>query len=94
MIDRGVTTPAPPQKKKRQDALVGQVLAGKYKILKKIGEGGMGSVYIATQEPMCRGNARDRNIPAGKSNALAAKSHGPTRCHDSSAVAFTSRAYR
>jgi serine/threonine protein kinase len=55
MIDRGVTTPAPPTpKKKKQDALVGQMLAGKYKILKKIGEGGMGSVYIANQEPIDR----------------------------------------
>ncbi len=53
MIDRGVTTPAP-AKKKRQDQLVGQLLAGKYKILKKIGEGGMGSVYIANQEPIDR----------------------------------------
>jgi tRNA A-37 threonylcarbamoyl transferase component Bud32 len=40
--------------KKRTDKLVGQLLAGKYKILKKIGEGGMGSVYIATQEPIDR----------------------------------------
>src|SRR5687767_6135302 len=54
MIDRGVTTPAPPPKKKKQDQLVGQLLAGKYKILKKIGEGGMGSVYIANQEPIDR----------------------------------------
>ncbi|MCA9550784.1 MAG: protein kinase, partial [Myxococcales bacterium] len=43
-----------PAPKKRTDKLVGQLLAGKYKILKKIGEGGMGSVYIATQEPIDR----------------------------------------
>src|SRR5688500_1392280 len=55
MIDRGVTTPAPPTpKKKKQDALIGQLLAGKYKSLKKISEGGMGSVYIANQEPIDR----------------------------------------
>ena len=30
------------------------VIAGKYKILKKIGEGGMGSVYIANQDPIDR----------------------------------------
>src|SRR5688572_19793831 len=54
MIFAGVTTPAPPPKKKKQDQLVGQLLAGKYKILKKIGEGGMGSVYIAYQQPINR----------------------------------------
>ena len=48
MIDRGVTTPAPPTpKKKKQDALVGQMLAGKYKILKKIGEEATETVIAA-----------------------------------------------
>lgn len=46
------TSQAP--RKVRKDKLLGQTLAGKYKILKKIGEGGMGSVYIATQEPIDR----------------------------------------
>jgi serine/threonine protein kinase len=36
------------------DPLLGTVFAGKYKIIKKIGEGGMGSVYLADQEPIDR----------------------------------------
>lgn len=39
---------------KRIDKMIGAVLAGKYEILKKIGEGGMGSVYIANQKPFDR----------------------------------------
>ncbi len=49
-----MSTGEAPRKKVRKDRLVGQLLAGKYKIIKKIGEGGMGSVYIATQEPIDR----------------------------------------
>lgn len=49
-----MSTPAAPKGTARIDPLVGCVIAGKYKILKKIGEGGMGSVYIATQEPIDR----------------------------------------
>lgn len=49
-----MSTSQAPKKKVRKDRLVGQLLAGKYKIIKKIGEGGMGSVYIATQEPIDR----------------------------------------
>ena len=48
-----VSSPAP-EKKVKKDALVGNLLAGKYKIIKKIGEGGMGSVYIANQETIDR----------------------------------------
>ncbi|NJK88275.1 MAG: serine/threonine protein kinase [Myxococcales bacterium] len=39
---------------RRNDRLLGSVLAGKYRIAQKIGEGGMGAVYLATQEPMDR----------------------------------------
>ncbi|MEO1232300.1 MAG: protein kinase [Myxococcota bacterium] len=39
---------------KRRDRLIGTSLDGKYKIIKKIGEGGMGSVYIANQESIDR----------------------------------------
>ncbi len=43
-----------PKRTPRTDRLLGTVIAGKYKILKKIGEGGMGSVYIANQDPIDR----------------------------------------
>jgi serine/threonine protein kinase len=49
-----VTTPEAPKTRRKADRLLGSMLAGKYKILKKIGEGGMGSVYIANQEPIDR----------------------------------------
>ncbi len=48
------STPAAPKGPSRVDPLVGTLIAGKYKIIKKIGEGGMGSVYIADQEPINR----------------------------------------
>ncbi|MCK6549273.1 protein kinase, partial [Myxococcota bacterium] len=49
-----MSTPAAPKSSARIDPLVGTLLAGKYKIIKKIGEGGMGSVYIADQQPIDR----------------------------------------
>jgi serine/threonine protein kinase len=36
------------------DPMIGSTLAGKYKIIKKLGEGGMGSVYQAQQQPIER----------------------------------------
>ena len=43
-----------PKRPTKTDRLIGAVIADKYKILKKIGEGGMGSVYIANQHPIDR----------------------------------------
>ena len=43
-----------PKRTPRVDRLIGADIAGKYKIIKKIGEGGMGSVYIANQHPIDR----------------------------------------
>lgn len=40
--------------KKKKDALIGEVLGGRFVVLKKIGAGGMGAVYRARQEGMDR----------------------------------------
>jgi len=49
-----VTAPEAPKTSRSKDRLLGALLAGKYRISQKIGEGGMGAVYIATQEPIDR----------------------------------------
>ena len=36
------------------DALLGQVVAGRYEVLRKLNEGGMGAVYLAMQQPLDR----------------------------------------
>jgi serine/threonine protein kinase len=36
------------------DALLGQVVAGRYEVLRKLNEGGMGAVYLAMQRPLDR----------------------------------------
>lgn len=36
------------------DPLVGQLLAGRYRVQRKLEQGGMGAIYVATQEPLGR----------------------------------------
>ena len=42
------------QKRERKDKLIGELLGGRFLVLKKIGAGGMGAVYRARQEGMDR----------------------------------------
>ncbi len=50
--------PKPPPKRrsreKKPDPLVGKMLMGRYELTKKVGEGGMGNVYLAVQQPLNR----------------------------------------
>ena len=46
--------PAPPQRAESVDALIGKVLNGRFKVLERIGSGGMGRVYKALQSPLDR----------------------------------------
>jgi serine/threonine protein kinase/predicted ATPase/class 3 adenylate cyclase len=54
----GTTPPGPPpskkKKKKGADPFIGRRLKGTYELTKKVGEGGMGNVYVATQYPLER----------------------------------------
>lgn len=50
----GGTVPPSAYSDSAPNRLIGTYLAGKYRILEKIGEGGMGAVYIANQEPIDR----------------------------------------
>ena len=38
----------------RRDTLVGKIIKGRYQVLEKIGEGGMGAVYLAEQVAISR----------------------------------------
>ncbi|MBI2373067.1 MAG: serine/threonine protein kinase [Deltaproteobacteria bacterium] len=47
-------TPPAPRLSAPPDPLIGTLFAGKYEVTKKLGEGGMGSVYLALQKPLDR----------------------------------------
>ncbi len=46
--------PGGPPKNPNAELQVGQVFAGRYRIERQVGKGGMGAVYLATQEPLAR----------------------------------------
>jgi serine/threonine protein kinase/tetratricopeptide (TPR) repeat protein/class 3 adenylate cyclase len=54
----GTNPPSPTSKKKKKkkedDPFIGKRLKGTYELTKKVGEGGMGNVYVATQYPLER----------------------------------------
>lgn len=42
------------KKRSKPDPLIGKMLMGRYELTKKVGEGGMGNVYLAVQQPLNR----------------------------------------
>ena len=62
----GDRRPAISKKRRSPDSLIGSIIAGRYKLRQEIGEGGMGSVYLAEQtQPVKRhGGARSSSSPA------------------------------
>ena len=53
-LPRGATPPPPPVPGVSDDPLVGELIDGKYQVLRRLGVGGMGAVYLAEQVDMRR----------------------------------------